>query len=1256
MDRNHSLENALELRALRLINFHNFADETIKIHGSLFLMGNNGTGKTTIIDAVQLALTGGQRLMFNAATVIGGRSESGRSLSGVLLQHNFETGKVGRAGGAVGYVALELLDPRNQSPVTIGVGAFAENLDSRPEMWGFIVDSPLSEVQLTVRVNDVSEAPQYRPVDKKELPELIGKTRVYDIGRYRTQVANRFFSGRSNFERVTDLLKASKSYKDLVVKARDFEGLFAALLPAPDHQVFQDIETTLQNLETIESDIKGLRKEAELLSEANQNIAKIAASKARIEECRYLRLKNTLNNLSSELKSQERAVAVNRQNQVEAKNKLDDLLPKLEQTRNTLSEVRTGTGAKLWEEAERLEKELAKLKEDSQTFAEETEKELAKQTTLEKDRAAANSDVMDAIRSQNVLIRTLLVPPCPGETKEFADHFAKTINSLKKAYKAAEENADCDTDALSRAQKLAVRSADSLLQALRDEKQTLTLRLSDLAKEGEIKAAVPTMEVMPRMLGYRDFLDLLKKEGLKAEPLFTLLDFAPQTPQQLMNLIESFLGDEWLGTLIPSEEDQEDVIRAASRTYPGIRIADTAALANLKAPKVLDNSLAKYLKTSDPIARRFVDSQLGKIRICDLAATPEGDWLSREGLVKIDTVFRYVKREAEGLLGKARRQAAQEKLLSEQKQKNKELQSVADGLRKKQTELTETIEAVYKIKIQLEEKVSPWLIAHRLTQRAAGEKLLDEIKERVEKAKSLQAKSQRQINRIQKQIKELRENKEFQTTGDVHKQLDILKKRLNEEEKEREQLVETIARYKERVSILEGQNAKTRLAYSEAVNQVAENKKILEARLSEEYPDLETYLKETYGAESVQEGRISEIIKIQERLINREIGSLIGSEDSRSKGGLIHHELLWTKYAFTYREDINDLIDQDGRDLKSITFKLNEQLTQLENSVSDNRRKLLEKTILGDLSNQYTRDLYRLKESLEAVNLMLEGLSFGRSQYRFTQKIKNEYRQVYGIVRRAGDIDEESQQQLKAFFESKLTELRIQPDGSLPSFLDYRHWFDYQLHVKVTGTEGEGIELTNDIRRLGSGGEQAVPNYLLIMAMSALLYNQINARIRFLLFDEAFYGIDAERREELLRFANRLGLSLVIATPEMDGVTEAMRESTTLLLEKNANNEIFIGNFVWESQEGQQMDIFNQEANEEETYTIGVKKEAPKPAPKPEPKPAPKKPAPKKAPANPAKKPAAKKPAKPAPKKAPAKSAPKAKAKPKTKAKPKGKK
>ncbi len=355
---------------------------------------------------------------------------------------------------------------------------------------------------------------------------------------------------------------------------------------------------------------------------------------------------------------------------------------------------------------------------------------------------------------------------------------------------------------------------------------------------------------------------------------------------------------------------------------------------------------------------------------------------------------------------------------------------------------------------------------------------------------------------------------------------------------------------------------------------------------------MDHYIDVVCDSRSVKISQLNSNIKDQERVINREIGSLMGmeSDEHKGRGGLLHHELLWTKYAFVYDEASNILKDQNDKSADELFERIELEMESLESVVSEDRRKLLEKTILGDLSNQYTRDLYRLSESLNAVNHMLEGLTFGRTQYRFTQKIKSEYRQMYGIVRRAGAIDAESQKQLKTFFESRLEQLRIQPDGSLPKFLDYRHWFDYQLHVKTVGSKN-GIELTNDIRKLGSGGEQAVPNYLLIMSMSALLFNQIGSKVRVLLFDEAFYGIDAPRRDELLRFAACLGIHLIVATPEMDGVTEAMRQSTTLLLEKNAQNEVFVGNFVWESQEGAQMDIFKEEEKEEEKFEINISEE-----------------------------------------------------------------
>jgi hypothetical protein len=101
-----------------------------------------------------------------------------------------------------------------------------------------------------------------------------------------------------------------------------------------------------------------------------------------------------------------------------------------------------------------------------------------------------------------------------------------------------------------------------------------------------------------------------------------------------------------------------------------------------------------------------------------------------------------------------------------------------------------------------------------------------------------------------------------------------------------------------------------------------------------------------------------------------------------------------------------------------------------------------------------------------------------------------------------------------------------------------------------TTAEGE-TDLTRELRALGSGGEQGVPNYLLVLALARLMFDNADARTRPLMFDEAFYGIDAGRRDQLLRFATDLGLQLVVASPDQDGVTPSVRRTTTLFLVKD---------------------------------------------------------------------------------------------------------
>ena len=45
------------LSRLRLINWHNFADDLLDIQQITYLIGVNGVGKTTILDALRYCLT-----------------------------------------------------------------------------------------------------------------------------------------------------------------------------------------------------------------------------------------------------------------------------------------------------------------------------------------------------------------------------------------------------------------------------------------------------------------------------------------------------------------------------------------------------------------------------------------------------------------------------------------------------------------------------------------------------------------------------------------------------------------------------------------------------------------------------------------------------------------------------------------------------------------------------------------------------------------------------------------------------------------------------------------------------------------------------------------------------------------------------------------------------------------------------------------------------------------------------------------------
>lgn len=132
------------------------------------------------------------------------------------------------------------------------------------------------------------------------------------------------------------------------------------------------------------------------------------------------------------------------------------------------------------------------------------------------------------------------------------------------------------------------------------------------------------------------------------------------------------------------------------------------------------------------------------------------------------------------------------------------------------------------------------------------------------------------------------------------------------------------------------------------------------------------------------------------------------------------------------------------------------------------------------------------------------------------------------------------------------------------------------MSLKCPPIGEDGVVMDRRTKSIGSGGEQAVPNYLLILTIAHFLYQRKKIRLPALLFDEAFYGIDAGRRDQLLGFATDLNLQLFIASPDQDGVRREVEHSTTLLVKKDSDFNVHLYPFHWQNPAKKQLDIFSQ--------------------------------------------------------------------------------
>lgn len=228
-----------------------------------------------------------------------------------------------------------------------------------------------------------------------------------------------------------------------------------------------------------------------------------------------------------------------------------------------------------------------------------------------------------------------------------------------------------------------------------------------------------------------------------------------------------------------------------------------------------------------------------------------------------------------------------------------------------------------------------------------------------------------------------------------------------------------------------------------------------------------------------------------------------------------------------------------------------------------------EEIFYNEFINQLKGNFDTVKREIDLLNKALEEYTFGKTKYRFkcSPTENAEMRRYYDMImstRLDGasifDLLEpgidfaEYEPLVKTLFQLISSEgtdaaSRQQIEANIEKYKSFRTYLRFDL-VEV-GPDGKEYPLS---RTMGSksGGERQTPFYIAILAslMKTYRINQNANSLRLVVFDEAFDKIDTSRIDECINMLREIGFQFIIAAPDNKSPYIAPLVEKTLVVNK----------------------------------------------------------------------------------------------------------
>jgi len=577
-----------QLTRIRLIHWHLFEDTTITCRGTTYFIGVNGVGKSTILDAIQFALVGGQReVRFNRAAM----DASKRTLASYVRGELGTEGQRFLRDDTTGVVALEFRNPDDTYFVHGAViDAYQDNRS--PDVTYFIVNNAqLNDAWFFEKAGQLYDSRAFRRhMEHFALPD--GRAQLFTrVEDYRFHLLNRLGQLKETFPQKIVKGLAFTPLTDI----RDFVHNYLLDEALVDVKTLQDQLETMRHFETLAADVR--RRIADLTAIETQDqeranhrrlrltngyIRRHAQSDAHLVELRRYRVE-----------LDEKQVALTRQAL-----QRDELQEQVQYARQSLldAEIALRTDAT----AQREQTLRADLAQTEAELSEVRRRAADLERSLAQERTDAGR-LCDLLIADNAAIpdalRAFTAQPSPPDLHSAIRDLQPVIEQLGQGY----------------AERLTLVNEEA--RQLRDEAARLQREIDQLHtgdRDASYESAAPQAAHLRR---------LLRAElGLTADEVIFLCTALDVPDESWQDAVEGVLGRARFDLLVPPAHYD-----AAMRLYQrrrlkddlhGVGLPDTERLLQ-NARAAAPHTLADEVRTDHPAARALVDLLLGGYVKCD---------------------------------------------------------------------------------------------------------------------------------------------------------------------------------------------------------------------------------------------------------------------------------------------------------------------------------------------------------------------------------------------------------------------------------------------------------------------------------------------------------------------------------------------------------------------------------------------------------------------------------------------------------------